>query len=250
MNTIKHHPKVCSGQSRVSRLVASRDSYRQFRNGFSLLELMIVLVILMGALAIVWPNLSKPLQRSSLNEAAHLVRSVLDDARYQAMVSGQFWFIRFEKESDRIEYGRFLDFVDNGQSSMFAGLAENSASRSVQTFEATSSATSSAHVPRRCQLPSHIIVAEVVAGEDGSTLAFSQNHHDQPSDPYASVLRSEDVSAPGNFSSAVSAESGVWCIPVLSRGLGQDTAIRLTDTKLDQSITVVFSAATGAIEIF
>ncbi|MEZ6076030.1 MAG: hypothetical protein R3C56_10270 [Pirellulaceae bacterium] len=41
---------------------------------FTLLELVIVLLLMVGVLAVVWPNLQRPLQRTSLDEAAQMVR--------------------------------------------------------------------------------------------------------------------------------------------------------------------------------
>jgi type II secretory pathway pseudopilin PulG len=215
---------------------------------------MIVLVILTGALAIVWPNLSKPLQRSTLNEAAQQVRSVLDEARYQAMLSGQFWFIRLEKESDCIEYGCFSDFIENGQSEMFAALVESSNFSSNQIQISPDTGSNNVKVPRCLKLPSHIIVTEVVAGKENSSYAFTSR---LPATLETSEPDSDDFSKSfginegvSGLSSMAGSQSNIWCVPVLSRGLGHDTAIRLKDTKIDQSILIVFSATTGAIEIF
>ena len=39
-----------------------------------MLELMIVLVVMVGLLAIAWPNMQRPLRRTTLNEAAQVLR--------------------------------------------------------------------------------------------------------------------------------------------------------------------------------
>lgn len=232
-------------------------STNRFRRlGFSLLELMIVLVVLTGTLAIVWPNMNRSLQRTSLNEAAGALRSALDDARYQAMVSGQFWFIRLERDSDRVEYGRFSDFVDNQQTAMFAALAESSNPRSTAALSAAAGGMAASQPPRHCRLPSHIVVSEVTAGKDGRHLGANDDDFTRTGDSLGPVsLNNGELNqnrfsgGSRNWSSAGSSEDGVWCIPVLSQGLGQDTTIRLTDTKIDRSILIFVSATTGAIEV-
>lgn len=91
--------------------VAGSQPNREWKPGFSLLEMMIVLAIMAGMVAMAWPNLQRSLQKASLEEAAASVRSVLDDARYQAMLRGQCWLVRVEKNSGVIHSGALEQFA-------------------------------------------------------------------------------------------------------------------------------------------
>ena len=84
---------------------------RTWRSGFSLIELIIVLVVMTGLLAIVWPNLQRPLRRSAISQAAGALRESIDQARYRALTAGQVWLVRLEVGSDTIEYGSFEAFA-------------------------------------------------------------------------------------------------------------------------------------------
>ncbi len=64
--------------------------------GYTLLELMIVLVILVTLLAVVWPNLRRPLGRGLLREAGQQLAQHVAEARILAIESGQTLALRFE----------------------------------------------------------------------------------------------------------------------------------------------------------
>jgi type II secretory pathway pseudopilin PulG len=204
------------------------------RYGISLLELMIVLVIMTGALAIAWPNLRKPLQRSALHEAAQTVRVALDDARFQAIATGHFWFVRLEQSSDRIEYGRFMDFASNQTDHVFGGLSDSPTSRSGIPDQNLPTLNESSQSPRDYKLPAQITVAEVVMGP----------------------LKSNELPVTGETSGdsadslSEKLEPSQWCIPLPASGTGRDATIRLVDNATNESILVIFSASTGAIEIY
>jgi prepilin-type N-terminal cleavage/methylation domain-containing protein len=65
-------------------------------NGFTLLELIIVLVIVVTLLAVAWPNLRRPLGRGLLREAGQQLARDLAQARLLAIESGQTLALRFE----------------------------------------------------------------------------------------------------------------------------------------------------------
>ena len=66
------------------------------RPGYTLLELMIVLAILVTLLAVAWPNLRRPLGRGLLREAGQQLAQHVSDARMLAIESGQTLALRFE----------------------------------------------------------------------------------------------------------------------------------------------------------
>ena len=71
--------------------------------GFSLLELMIVLVVMVGLLAIAWPNMQRTLRRTTLNEAAQVLREAIDEGRYEAITTGKPIFVQMQQGNHSIE---------------------------------------------------------------------------------------------------------------------------------------------------
>ena len=69
------------------------------RAGFTLLEIMLVLAILVAMGAIAWPSFSRAYESSKLKATADKVLSILGKARVQAMTSGQTQVFRFQKDS-------------------------------------------------------------------------------------------------------------------------------------------------------
>ncbi|HAC92140.1 MAG TPA: hypothetical protein DCF63_16165, partial [Planctomycetaceae bacterium] len=80
-------------------------SRKPTRSALTLLELMIVLLVIGGMLALTWPNLRKSLERNELGEAARTVRELLEEVRYQAIVGGQIGIVRLEQATPELRYG-------------------------------------------------------------------------------------------------------------------------------------------------
>lgn len=74
--------------------------------GFSLLELMIVLAILVSLAAITLPNLQRRFQRNELQEAGRLLQETLGEIRQEALQSGRPLFVQFGWDSNRIRIFR------------------------------------------------------------------------------------------------------------------------------------------------
>ena len=64
------------------------------REGFSLLELMLVLVVMIGVMALVWPAVARSVASSEIRDAARQLRERLVEARREAMDSGQPVLVR------------------------------------------------------------------------------------------------------------------------------------------------------------
>ncbi|MFO7906461.1 MAG: prepilin-type N-terminal cleavage/methylation domain-containing protein [Planctomycetota bacterium] len=71
------------------------------RSAFTLLELLIVLVLLAFMVAITWPLLRKPLQRSLTEQAARQLREDLARARLNAIESGRAMAIHYELDGGK-----------------------------------------------------------------------------------------------------------------------------------------------------
>lgn len=64
------------------------------REGFSLLELMLVLVVMIGVMALVWPAVARSVASTEIRDAARQLRERLVEARREAMDSGQPVLVR------------------------------------------------------------------------------------------------------------------------------------------------------------
>ena len=88
-------------------LIQLRSPCVPVRGGYSLLELLIVLTVLVGLLAIAWPSLSKPLANSDLLEAGNQLRTQLSEARLLAIQSGEPVIVRIECTSGMITFANW-----------------------------------------------------------------------------------------------------------------------------------------------
>ena len=73
------------------------------RDGFTLLEVTIVLLIIVGMLSIAWPRMQTAMSRSDLRNAALVVKRTLASARRQAVESGQQIHVVFSDGSNQIQ---------------------------------------------------------------------------------------------------------------------------------------------------
>ncbi|MCU0714264.1 MAG: prepilin-type N-terminal cleavage/methylation domain-containing protein, partial [Pirellula sp.] len=80
--------------------------------GVTLIELIIVLVIMVGALAIAWPNLQKPLGRVKLDEASQTLREAIDESRHRAIRQNQSILIRLRKGATEVQSGSIDSFAE------------------------------------------------------------------------------------------------------------------------------------------
>lgn len=206
---------------------------------FSLLELVIVLVVMIGLLAIVWPNLQRPLSRTTLSEAAQVLREVIDETRYQATVQGVPQFVHLSQGEGEFQSGTFEAFLAASDEGLKA-----SAVTARQPNSATDSSRSAVASVKHWKLPPAVIVADVSWSLD--------NRARDPLSRTVEKVQSANVSA--EVSAGLSADgpgaTGVdWWLPFLATGQGRDARIELHDHSIQQSLIVTYEAATGALEI-
>lgn len=78
------------------RLPLRRSSIRSSRAGYTLMEMLLVLSVVVVIIAIAWPNILRLNNQQKLNEAAEKVRALAASARVHAIESGLVYQFRYE----------------------------------------------------------------------------------------------------------------------------------------------------------
>jgi prepilin-type N-terminal cleavage/methylation domain-containing protein len=234
--------------------------------GFSLLELMIVLVVIVGLLALAWPNLQRPLKRAELSQATQQLREVIDESRYQAIAKGQPVFIRLKQGDSEVVAGGFESFASTDSPTTSESL-ENNLRPSGSFLPSNESRDPATVVPKVWKLPENIVISDVVwsdsleyqtaeeSSSDSSTsdasatgLYGSKNDQDFKSWDNDGSGRADIEQMPDSFDLRGEAEQ-VWWLPVSSLHQGRDVEITLWDKNSHESMRVSLSSATGELEI-
>lgn len=79
------------------------------RNGYSLLEMMVVMTVVAGMAAVTWPLLKSPLSKMQLQAAAQEVSSELSKARLKAMQSGVAQVFRIQMNTGKFQVSAVSD---------------------------------------------------------------------------------------------------------------------------------------------
>jgi len=91
-------------------------SFPRARRGFTLLEILLVLVLLVGILAIVWPAVGRSLASNDLRQGARSLRDALAEARRLATDSGEPVLVRIEPDGRTIRFDRWHRAVETPDS--------------------------------------------------------------------------------------------------------------------------------------
>jgi len=242
------------------------------RKGFSLLEMMIVVVLLAGILAIAWPSIARPMRKAELSEATQKLREAIEDGRYQAMMTGAPVFLHIQQGENELRSGG-IDSLIAGElaptrredpSASIPQPSNSGATLKRSPLEAPLGGEENNSVsgvtPRTWKLPSNIVVFSVawldeLAGDyaDDALSASTDEEVGVVDSPFQSISDSSSSERDTLTASGVGddpATSGhAWCLPMSAEGRGRDAEITLFDTKARQTITVSFSAATGELEV-
>lgn len=195
---------------------------RNDRRAFSLLELIIVLMIMVGLMAIAWPNLQKPLRRTPLLEAAATIRQLIDDCRVEAANRGNPMVLQLKLGSSALRRGALTDFASDTDTSL--------------SSPASASGTSDPEyaVVEEWQLPPGVVVASA----HGSLTIPVVNEND---------AEKQDVVADEVLE--VGKESQPIHLIFLPGGQSRDTTLELLDTSSQEAMVVRYWAATGDVEL-
>jgi type II secretory pathway pseudopilin PulG len=250
------------------------------RGAFSLLELIIVLMIMVGMLAVVWPNLSKPLEKSTLREAAQSLRDAIDETRYQAQLDGNIYFVHFVQGQNQIACGDVASFVgksgsDSSSSSLgmlgsdtsgpappdAGGNRIGSGSTIGRSTESSTIRVRSWELPATVEvfdvqwattprLPSESKMQQLVSesGMDNTASGNVASPAGQSFDGNDESFSATSQSTLGN-PGLQAGSSRQWWLPVSAAGRGRDASIILYDRQTKRFLSVVYLSATGALEI-
>ena len=83
--------------------------------GFSLIEVMVVLVLLIILTQTAVPNLNSVFQ-SNLEISATKIASLIEHMRFQAILTGKKHYVEFNTEKNTFDYGELIDTVNIGDS--------------------------------------------------------------------------------------------------------------------------------------
>ena len=226
--------------------------------GFTLIELIIVLVIMVGALAIAWPNLQKPLGRVKLDEASQTLREAIDESRHQAIRQNQSILIRLRKGATEVQSGSIDSFAEQlgnetGSTSGTVGISQSQSVRGDVAIE---------EEPHVWKLPEDVVVVNVERTDDvpaldetsyaSSVMRGSANSSKNTSAVTASTQDdAEQYVAPEDFSveSDLDGSEQEWWVPLNAMGVGSNAKITLLDKSTKKTIHVSYSSTTGGLEI-
>ncbi len=243
-------PQVQTAQAANRNMRPLRD-----QPAFSLLELIIVLVVMIGMMAIVWPNLQRPLSRTTLSEAAQILRDAIDESRYQASVRGVPQFVHLSQGQSEFESGTFDAFLS--AESSFNGRLDVSQVALNSTNTVSSKDELNNGPVKSWRLPPTVVISRVHWTLDlAEAKSFEPNQETTSSSDDATTattsitdVRGEVVMEPIDDSIESMATDLQWWLPFSATGQGRDARIELFDNSIEQSLTVTYEAATGALEI-
>jgi Tfp pilus assembly protein FimT len=242
---------------------------RSHRVGFSLLELLIVLSVMVGVVAVAFPRLTRPLAESEVQRAAGGVREVVGDCRQTASFFGQPLVMRLDAGSDEVVWGDWAGIVaEDWGAGMSVDAAEGRQSGLVASDDAGGGEmgrTSGGNPitfdgkPRRYRLPYGMVVEAVhwaARGDDGELPdwvvmggdgAARGNRSTGGQDSAASLSQPRQSGATTQMpaSPASGATEGRWYIAFLPSGRCRDSVIVVRDTATGMRAALEIDAVSG-----
>lgn len=233
-------------------LIQLRSPCVPVRGGYSLLELLIVLTVLVGLLAIAWPSLSKPLANSDLLEAGNQLRTQLSEARLLAIQSGEPVIVRIECDSGMITFANWHQAMRPLTLSDADPLDESGEAMVLEEVDTPEieSASGAANV---WAIPEGIVVDRVIRQESTSnqdalrdTLGFGDPLDRENGTELETDLLSETDSTGFEESIADPRISWVWFLP---QGQACEATLYLVDQDARRELKVQIHAWSGGVEL-
>ncbi|MEC7446405.1 MAG: prepilin-type N-terminal cleavage/methylation domain-containing protein [Planctomycetota bacterium] len=233
-------------------LIQLRSPRVPVRGGYSLLELLIVLTVLVGLLAIAWPSLSKPLANSDLLEAGNQLRTQLSEARLLAIQSGEPVIVRIECDSGVITFANWHQAMGPLTLSDADPLDESGEAMVLEEVDTPEieSASGAANV---WAIPEGIVVDRVIRQESTSnqdalrdTLGFGDPLDRENGTELETDLLSETDGTGFEESIADPRISWVWFLP---QGQACEATLYLVDQDARRELKVQIHAWSGGVEL-
>ena len=233
-------------------LIQLRSPCVPVRGGYSLLELLIVLTVLVGLLAIAWPSLSKPLANSDLLEAGNQLRTQLSEARLLAIQSGEPVIVRIECDSGMITFANWHQAMGPLTLSDADPLDESGEAMVLEEVD-TPEIESTSGAANVWAIPEGIVVDRVIRQESTSnqdalrgTLGFGDPLDRENGTELETDLLSETDSTGFEESIADPRISWVWFLP---QGQACEATLYLVDQDARRELKVQIHAWSGGVEL-
>lgn len=232
------------------------------RPAFTLLELVIVLVIMVGLTAIAWPNLARQLRKSELRESAQLLRSAIEECGYRAASDGKPAFLKLVESSGVVELIAASDLTREAAKST-GETASDPEFETETTQNDFLGSTSDTDIPgastnRSWEFSGAVVVRSVrwqiesVQPPSGPVLnldSTGEEAFDYSDPPQAEVDTEAEL-----FGLEETLSSGrVWWMPFVApstpSGVGREATIELYDSASEESLRVTYEPASGRVEV-
>ena len=233
-----------------------REAPLTAHTGFSLLELLIVLAVIAGLVAIAWPNLRKPLGDTPLSQAAASLRELFDECRYQAVLRGELTMLRVEKQSSTVMLGSWEALLASQLElkTPAPDVAVDSADTDATSTETTSNVLMGKRRPPfqyKFALPPDIVVEQVIwsvslpSTSENDALDLGQ----APSNTPSSYQPNDGLLATELDDTSDSQGTGFWYVPFTPSGVSKDVSIILRDTTTQKRIALQHQQGTGLMTL-
>lgn len=233
-------------------LIQLRSPCVPVRGGYSLLELLIVLTVLVGLLAIAWPSLSKPLANSDLLEAGNQLRTQLSEARLLAIQSGEPVIVRIECNSGMITFANWHQAMRPLTLSDADPLDESGEAMVLEKVD-TPEIESTSGAANVWAIPEGIVVDRVIRQESTSnqdalrgTLGFGDPLDRENGTELETDLLPETDGTGFEESIADPRISWVWFLP---QGQACEATLYLVDQDARRELKVQIHAWSGGVEL-
>lgn len=241
------------------------DRRRSRGGGFSMLELLIVLAIMVGVAALTFPRLTRPLAESDAHQAANDLRDAITECRQSAALSGQPLFMRLESLQSEVEWGGWTELLASQFGSADQGWQPEPESESStedvlgRGLSAYPTGLKSARLPHGVVIESVHWISNVFADDpmsrmastDGDPAAVTDAAEDRSEEErFSELIGSDDATGVDVASEAASAVDGErWFLPFLPSGRTRDCVIVLRDPLSGGRVGLELDSVTGMTRV-
>ena len=243
-------PICCPGHS------LSGGHVRASSGGFSLLELLIVLGIMIGLVALIWPSLQRPLVDADLQAGGVQLRDALQQARQDALATGVPLLLQINRGGGEYWVGPWDQLLVQrlGGSSSVAIGGELESPRGTETRSGSPDRPASSPevlawkrrlALRSAKLPEDVVVEEVLwQARLPETDPWSDDQLRSAAGQSEDLLDSAVAGA--SLASSQAAEPAQdWFVPMMSNGHSPDVTFILRDSKTRRALALHLAGSTG-----